>query len=432
MSVMAVVALLGCGPGAEPPKEAPTAETDEPVVDTDEGVETDEETRPPCSPSGWAFLGTRAFGDLQEALDASVAGDTIEVCPGVWTGTWRVLDDVPRVIVGMTGRAEDVVLSGRAYHPTLEVRGEAPEVEVRDLTFSTPEGAMGAIGLRVSGTMGSGAGRVVVSGCRFVGHRYLARSPALDTVGIAEVVIEDSVFEGTDTQGDAPVTLHGVERLVRVARSRFEGLRGVETAGVKIARLGWSTGLLRVVIEDSAFVGNEAHTYLPRGMAVQVSLESVGPNEVVVRRSRFEGNRDDTYLWGGLQAGQGGALFVGTAVRAGPTSVVVEDSVFDDNGGHFASHIRLSREADGAPWTARIARTVVWRGSQPAEFEEACVHAAVFASAVGGELELEVEDVDVGAGPTATFCTPFWECRVPLEGLVSGVIRPHLEAWCPE
>ena len=255
-----------------------------------------------CNGVGHAEVAVVAENDhdtLQSALDESVDGDVITVCPGTHP-TQAVLDrDIALEIRSWTGDPEDTVLSGAGSSRILEISAPAALV-LRDLGFA--DGAatyepFPTCSNMCGGAVCSLAVDLTIHGCRFTDGWaegdggalcIVDEAPAGDPQPTLSVDVQDTVFEGNEAGGNdggaiylSPSHIHTV--------ADFDGV---------------------------AFSGNVAE-YAGGGL----SGDGSRPLELTMTNSSFHDNRAESF---------GGGLDLGGAGQA-PRTAWVTDCVFEEN-----------------------------------------------------------------------------------------------------
>jgi hypothetical protein len=429
--------LLACAqPAPEPPLDTDESDVVPPDTDeTDPPVDTGEPP-PACGPGVMVFNGRTPYPDLQPALDAALDGDTLEICPGTWSGRWNKQLEGHLTLTSRTRSADDVVLSTIPYQRTLVVSGVAPHLTLSHLTLThDPSGGYGTA-LQLAGDTVALQGSLTLDHCHVrdfpVGLDPLGREDeVIRATGLAEVTLRDSTFTALETEGTAPLVFQLIDRALTIERCAFEDNRGLSQGAMVASRVSWATTPWQVTITDSTFARNGAFSHAI-GSAVALSHESTGPAVVHVERTSFFDNDANLapYAEGDLA---GGALFVGSVWRSGPLALTIVDSRFERNAASFAAHLRVLGHGEGEPWTAQITRTtfVEGAGTLPDVDPGECPNAGVHVTSGGQDLVVTLTDVDVGAGPTANACAAFLNCADPVEGVVSGVLNPAVDDWCP-
>jgi hypothetical protein len=260
-----------------------------------------------------ATVGERAFGDLQEALDAA-EGEPVTVCAGIHPAqNLRVTRD--SWLVGATGDPADVVLDGEGSGRILAVESGALTLEGLTLTrASTEEADRAAVsaGLPESGPL-------TVRGCVFEDNQAVAGAAAILA---RELVLEDSVFRDNLGQGQASTVLvegQAPPGELVIARTTFEHNRG------GLATLATN---LATTVADSTFRGNEG--------GWQGMLNVYDSPSLTLQGSLFEGN----------QAGDGGAVLVERV-----PVVTVEDTLFTGNHAVATGGAARYEAPDGGVWS---------------------------------------------------------------------------------
>ena len=97
-----------------------------------------------CPPQVVAFIDGTAFQSVQVALDASVSGNVIEVCPGDHLGGFQISDPDDITIQGMDPRRRFSILKGDIDTPVFTLPAGA-RVVIERLTLTEGEGLGSAI-----------------------------------------------------------------------------------------------------------------------------------------------------------------------------------------------------------------------------------------------------------------------------------------------
>ena len=265
------------------------------------------------------------FADLQDALNAAAAGDTVLIAAGTHSRDLqpvpteavqtRYIVPVPVVLAGATGNPEDVVLDGQDHGRVVTCVAGLDGLVVRDLTIA------GGNTWFYGPTDGAGAGL----SCR-----------SSDVV-LDNCIFRDNVTGWKNEGGGAGTYLEGGTALVRGCVYRdnraIEGGSG-DSGGLKLA------GVTGEVV-DCVFSGNLAAS--AGGMAVAWGPGGI-PGDVTVLRCRFEGNTATAFgggatVWQWCTARFEQCLFLGNAaeglsggaLRVGDADVTVQSCRFEGN-----------------------------------------------------------------------------------------------------
>lgn len=210
-----------------------------------------------------ARVGATLYSDVQSALDAAMAGETVLVCPGEHQGehTWSGPGAI--TLASWSGSASDTILSGGGAVRILDAEGG--DLTLRDLTLrdglAPLEEGGGALRLREMGT-----------------------------VRLERVVVEDNASTGRSDyseSGGGAVTASFVDTL-EVVSSRF--LRNHVLENGSGGAIFFDDGQ-DLIITDSVFRENTAVSELGIGGAIVANAGS----SVELRGSRFIRNRADVF-----------------------------------------------------------------------------------------------------------------------------------------
>jgi hypothetical protein len=439
MPVVTLLVLLGACERAEPTDPDPPADDTDESDDSDGPIDTDVpidtgEPRPECGPGDMVFIRRQAYPDLQDALDAAIPGDVLEVCPGEWEGVWAVDLDGALTIRGRSGDADDVILTTRYRQRILHVSGLEPHLTLAHLTFTYAGKLQYGSALEVVGDPITPRGSLVIDHCVFEDFLDKRTEPIVMGTGLGRVELLDSTFTNLETEDSVPVLFHLIEGPVRIERSAFVNNLGNAQGAVLIARQSWSTTPWSLSVLDTTFDGNRA-AWDGFGVGLLVSHEAPGPAAIRVERTTFSDHlvRTDPLAPPSFPY-EGGALAVSSLWRSGALTLDVVDSTFDNNVANHASQVRLLRRGEGEPWTANFTRTSMTRGRgtfTPTEPDDVCINAGMEIHAAQANLTVTLTDVDVGTGAAANECTAFRDCLPAPTGAVSGQLDAFAADWCP-
>jgi hypothetical protein len=305
------------------------------------------------TPEGAALLDGVGYPLIQDAIDASIDGDEVEVCPGTWTEQLTIPTDL--VLASFSGSATDTVLQPGCSGTMIEASGST--FEMRDL--SLVDDCAGETGDLVAFWVPE----VTISGCTFTTSAggLAWNAPSVSAEGAREVTIEDCSFtsDGTEDAGAVDVEIRGAPFSLSLVDSVFSGFRDTEGGAVYVVPSCMDTISLSVdgctfednhavmeggalslndalssavvSIEDSTFTGNEA------GVGGAVALEVGGEISLDMDGSTFEDNLGDALhllcLEGGTIRGQD-LTFQGNGgsavhVEGAPEGTVYEASLID-------------------------------------------------------------------------------------------------------
>ncbi len=253
-------------PDTGPPYLGPDPCAESPVID----CPVDVLDASACTVGVAAWLPTgRTYADVQSALDAATAGDTVAVCPGTWTGTLRV--STPDLVVRGYG-AGTTTLDGAGRGTTLEVLASRLTVVDLRVTGGTTAGSGGGIradksdlrlcSVTVDGNeAGSGGGVYVgmgsleVADSRFDGNTADYQGGAIDA-GSALLSIVGGQFEANASGYAGGAVFGAVEGGMGVYTTTFVDNRtGYEGGAVAV---NGSTSGAGACFVDTVFTGNEA------------------------------------------------------------------------------------------------------------------------------------------------------------------------------
>jgi predicted outer membrane repeat protein len=356
--------------------------------------------------------GSGGFASIQAAIDAASAGDTIEVGPGTFAGSFDfsgkdlsiVATDGPSAtmldgegLVGFVvhldnGESVSAVLEGftieNAWSQGISIIGASPTLTNLVLTGMGDDNSLG-------GAVSIVDGGATISSCTFSENRAYDGG-GLYIAGTAHVVIEDSVFsdnkavgytgeDADETTGDGGAIRVGGWGSLRVSDSTFTGNTAYDDGGAILSQThGGSVMITRSVFEDNNnTVGRGGAVYFVMDNDELAALgEDAGVHEnVSIVGSTFEGNKalsDDggaiafdgdsigpitvniedttfTYNW---SSRDGGALFAYQLY----STITLSDVVFENNEGDWGGAIYLSSTSDLIMTGTEIARNTAYYG----------------------------------------------------------------------
>ncbi len=270
---------------------------------------------PDCGDPGVAaMIGSTDYATIQDAIDAALTSETVEICPGTHTEQLSVAANQVVTLTAWSGNAADTTLDGQASWQILTVGTDA-ELVVTDLTFA--DGFAAGEG----GAVDSAATELVVRRCRFFDNRAVQNGGAIsvdaNAVGgsgwIPATTIIGCRFGGNwaGYAGGAIAFDTTTDGQLQVSHTRFTGNHSGYEGGC-ISAGSW--GHTEVVVTDSTFTDNDA-AY--SGGAIEVGSWSTTATEVA--RCSFSSN-DAGY--------EGGAIHVGSWDIG---DVRISDSTFEDN-----------------------------------------------------------------------------------------------------
>ena len=261
--------------------------------------------------------GTGDYGQLQDAIDVSRAGDIIQLGPGTWTGTYTVRE---RYISIVGSGTDQTTLDGGAFPALLTLEGA--DVTLAALTL-TNEGGAGVVTLDrtdlvVSDCVFTGIGTPEGSGAVHLENGTAAFMDVVFTAGLSgaawaiqadagELTLENVSFsEGNGALG--AVSLDG-KMTATLSNTTFADNEGVEVGGL------WVGDDVAVRIYGAAFSDNWGESGAIRlGSGAQSVMYDGAFSENVAR-------------------GHGGALHVGVGASATCLRCTWENNVSDQHGG---------------------------------------------------------------------------------------------------
>jgi len=412
------------------PKDDPPPVDDTDVADdTDETdpPDTDIPADPPCAPGVVAQNGAIAWTDLQQALDAVLPGDTLDLCPATHTLPLRWFGPGPLTLRSWTGDPDDVIFDGLGVHTPLTIRTDDLDLVVDSLTFRNGKDHAGG-GLAIHADTRFTDSRVVVRSCHFEDNDAFGYGSALYIDAVAEVSLHDIVVTGNTGPGGPPVVLDRVFRLADVQRSSFTDNEAAGSAALGIYHATLSTETFTVDILDSTFADNVA-TDGAYGTAVIIGHEAPAHIDLRVLRSSFLRNIDN-----GDDGSQeyGGALLLANRLAAGTTTTLIEGCTFDGNVGGQAVHFGVLWRADDGPADITIRDTAFYRGDFVDRYGfDPTALAFSRRPSLTQPFLIHFDNVDFGSGTTANLIPTFSGCPDHYEGLFTGTLDVRFGAACP-
>jgi hypothetical protein len=436
--------LVACAPPAvgDPDGEETDIETD---GETDLAVETDEDSdepvvQPPLCETGIAAkMSGVDYATIDAAIQASVPGDVVEICPGTWTETLIVPHAGPLTVKSVSGSPDDTILDGQDRIRLLSMRGADPHLNVYDLTFTrgfydglTPDGSWDAIDVR--GPVGA-RGSVAIENCRFTDN---GGGNAVYLASLDHVVIARSTFAGNSSISEeySTLDLNGVKESLVVEDCEFvDNVGASEGAAISLKPSGFPAGNPDFIFRRNRFVGNDID--YGHGSALSARMSYYGnPRRLIIEDCTFEDNGHDRAAvdWSELEGG--GAVWIDAGLS--PLEVEITRTSFINNVGYLVSALGFS-SVNGDERSHAVLRDVQIHGSaMPAYVWPPGEEEPGYAISAGGSLfRVEFDNVDLGSGPTANQVLEFGGCRTDYDGVLDGVVLDFVEdpqgrcPWAP-
>lgn len=311
----------------------------------------------PCVPGAAARIGTQPFATVQEALDASSAGDTLVVCVGVHLGALTLDHEGPLTLLGETLDPADVVLDAEQLGPVLRAP-EGVRLRARGITFTggqSPETA----GIHVI----DGYAVAIEMADVVFEHNVATGGSGIVSLDTPRATLLRAIFRDNEGYtGTAGVMIDPINNIARtndvlIKDSLFE--RNVAYAGgggalyLGTPPFGWQGG--RVTIERTRFVDN---TNVGPGGAIQAYPQS--SQDVIIDDCEFIGNVVDHQPLAALgytDEDEGGGAIYWNLNNDSSARLLIRDTIFERNesGWGSALHINSTYPWPPAASTSRVA-----------------------------------------------------------------------------
>jgi len=252
-----------------------------------------------------AVLDGEEHATIQQAVNVSIDGETVFVCPGTHHQQIRIPDDRVLTLTSWSGSSEDTVLDGHWKWTILHI-GCFAEVELSSLSFVRGEGDHALVD-GGGGAVWSGASSLRISNC------YFGETHAEHWGGAVLVHTNEESCGAYDT-----VSLI-VQECLFDANSSFQGGAIRVNTGVQS----------ELVIESTSFSRNDVANAMGRGAAIYIggapSHAETHPYSVSVSNSTFTENTGD----------QAGAIDLhnGGSIEASFHDTTFSDNESDDSAG---------------------------------------------------------------------------------------------------
>ena len=271
-----------------------------------------------CEEGTKAVLGGVAYGVIQDAVNVSISGDTIYICPGVYGVNLQVGYGL-LTLEGVTGDPADVVLDGFADHRILEANYAT--LQLVNLTFRN------GVANYAGGAIEALESQLVVHCCAFENNFAAAEGGAIAHGGytfpstsiVASSIVGSSFVDNVSGSAGGAIAFGAAwdDGVLSIVGSSFEGNRAGDEGGALV--LGsWRHD--DIYVQDCEFVGNVSGD---QGGAVQ--LITWGSATFTAVDSIFVANR---------AAGSGGAIYLGGWSTS--YQLWLEGTVLDGNRSDYA------------------------------------------------------------------------------------------------
>jgi hypothetical protein len=446
--------LVACAPPAvgDPDTKETDAETDgetDLAVETDIGEtdigETDEDSDepvvppPPCDAGIAAKMSGVEYATIDAAIQASVPGDVVEICPGTWSETLIVPHDGPLTVRSLSGSPDDTILDGQGVRRLLGMRGLEPHLVVEGLTFTRgyydgDPSLTAWSAIQVRGPI-EPAGSAAINNCKFIDNMY-GNTVFLSIIENANVT--DSEFMGNYSVNsvDNPLYMRTIEEGALVQDCEFiNNVAGYDGGAVGLQPAGNPSGNPDFIFRRNRFIGNDID--YGHGSALMARMSFYGnPRRLIIEDCTFEDNGHDRAAvdWSELEGG--GAVWIDAGLS--PLEVEITRTSFINNVGYLVSALGFS-SWNGDERSHAVLRDVQIHGSAmppyvwpPGEEEPG------YAVSAGGSLfRVEFDNVDLGSGPTANQVLEFGGCTTDYDGVLDGVVLDFVDdpqgrcPWAP-
>jgi len=391
----------------------------------------------PCPPGTMVFIGTVGFPDLQSAIDASVDGDTLQVCPGHWVQRRMAVHarGTGFRLVGMTSDPEDTVIDGDRVDRILGVGYLVGDIHIERIAFIN--GALPAVRyplpiddpsvlvLSIAGLPSPNpTSEVVIENCRFEDNhgpegRVGGSDGAVGIVGVRAGEIRDSHFVRNHSGSGIAASRRAV-----VTDSTF--LAGARSGAAIGVGNHWETVDHALELEVSRVRVVDAQAYGEQPSAIHIMANHRGPVSVLVEDTEVLRN-EAIDLW--PHVGEAGAVLIEARQRP-LTAVEIRRSTFDGNVGDAYAHLGLRNEDPEHVLEVTLSDVTLWRGRATGlrggyMGEETIEGGAAILMQRGirgtyGDIRLHLRDVDVGEGPTENHGGLLAGCPRTLTGVVDA------------
>jgi predicted outer membrane repeat protein len=152
------------------------------------------------------------YDAVQPAIDAAIAGETIRVCPGIFTGNLSIDQDLTLIGAGDGNGAGNTILQGTGMNPAVFIDDLADSVTLQHLRI-TGNGTSSALG----GGILVGGGTLEVIACTMTGNTAFSGGGIFHggTLILTESVITDNLATefGGGIYNDGTVTIDDASRV---------------------------------------------------------------------------------------------------------------------------------------------------------------------------------------------------------------------------
>lgn len=365
------------------------------------------------------------YPDLQTALDASVEGDTLTVCPGRWLQTSKAVHRSGHEIhiTGSTDVAEDTIIEGDGTNRIFESAHQIGDIYIENIEIQDVNS-----GFFVDGNQTS------LAFVRNVNIKYaFSRSfdPTITLWGMKFIEVEGLTVLDSSIPGE----FHATDAFT-MANSTFSN--NLFFLYVTSGRNGSHP---HITISDCTF----EHTATN---ALRAGNDFTGGADVHIERVVFRDNGghldDDLAPWN-EPAATGGLIITGSRIYSGEAyNVTISDSAFEDNIGDAGAHLFLNELHPDDTLTVNISNTSFLRGRpsahqgpsetwqrDPQRWGRVLEYGVIARDDY--TLDLRLDNVDLGTGPDRPLGPAFPFCDQDYEGVISGrILLPGApEAHCP-
>jgi hypothetical protein len=360
---------------------------------------------PACTAGTMAWIGGTAYADLQSALDATQPDDTINVCPGRWTFASTLEHSAGHSfsLVGATTNPLDTVLVASHTDSMMAISRQRGVVSISNLSIESSAGV--GIGGESFEQLGSS---VVVDN--------VVTNSTFVLLLFFDCNIENTIIEGSS------VSMNCINHTTNGCL--FDQSNIYLNTGYPI------TGDVSINIHNTSFYNYEDPG---AGSVLTIHPSRRVHHRISIRDSQFFNNHSMAQWPDGPGGGPTVAIWGSVYEGAPPVDVVIEDSTFDNNSGHTASHLWLFNLWGESEFNARIARTNFWRGAWPAATgpvdywlsRSTDIGSAVRADGGDFGVNMTFEDVDFGLGENENLGMPIANCTTRYRGMFDADIRVH-------